>query len=575
MLSEAAAAVQAIKPTIEHGTIISKTENYKNTGVDRYIIAAKGNINGKESYVGVMVKAYPKARLNSKFYLHEATIIETDSHIMTAALKSNKTVSESASNPSIAKDKQNVNPSETNSSDKLGFSKETAEEFAENEKAAIEKALANMSDAEYNRIGWARTLFTREDVDKLSKVNGEKLKDGIVALKVNNKIVFSDGKAEAPTYYAVLVFDANTTKQVETSSFYYFKGEGFSSLSQNDIRNLIERGKRYGTYGFYRSSYKRVGKEYSVQAGLPTGSKGFTDSAFLVVRGGVYSEDKGRVSRDIQGRGRVSNTVAAKSETVSMTKARIDSLIEDSGAGSRTDYAKAWITSINPTDFLNMTLSEEKQNREYFDTMPGDYGYTVDEYDYIEGLKKETRQTPYLAINYETGEVVGHEGRHRMRALEKSGIKSAAVKIEFRDIRDGGWSPIEMLNGKGNPLTTIESLQIFNQRGTGQSAEIFNVIPLNKSHRDEIYSSYGNNDTALQYSEETETSRDTLVSDMEAVAETDEEKSFVEKLKAEVEKANALQEELDEVNRKIKEDLFCIVQHIGHKRTYCYVCVQR
>ena len=60
----------------------------------------------------------------------------------------------------------------------------------------------------------------------------------------------------------------------------------------------------------------------------------------------------------------------------------------------------------------------------------------------------------------------------------------------------------------------------------------------------------------VQFSEETETSRDTLVSDMEAVAETDEEKSFVEKLKAEVEKANALQEELDEVNRKIKEASF-------------------
>lgn len=60
----------------------------------------------------------------------------------------------------------------------------------------------------------------------------------------------------------------------------------------------------------------------------------------------------------------------------------------------------------------------------------------------------------------------------------------------------------------------------------------------------------------LKFSEETETSRDTLVSDMEAVAETDEEKSFVEKLKSEVKKANALQKELAEVNRKIKEISF-------------------
>ena len=73
---------------------------------------------------------------------------------------------------------------------------------------------------------------------------------------------------------------------------------------------------------------------------------------------------------------------------------------------------------------------------------------------------------------------------------------------------------------------------------------------------DEFVNKYKSEHEGMQFSEETETSRDTLVSDMEAVAETDEEKSFVEKLKAEVEKANALQEELDEVNRKIKEISF-------------------
>lgn len=147
----------------------------------------------------------------------------------------------------------------------------------------------------------------------------------------------------------------------------------------------------------------------------------------------MYSKDKGRVSRDIQGRGRVSNTVAAKSETASMTKARIDSLIEDSGAGNRTDYAQAWITSINPTDFLNMTLSEKGQNREYFDKMPGDYGSTVDEYDYIEGLKKETRQTPFLAIDYESGDVVGHEAgseKSRIEAMNSDSVRNLRFSEE-------------------------------------------------------------------------------------------------------------------------------------------------
>ncbi len=109
------AAVRAIKPTIENGEIISKTENYQNTGVDRYIIAAMGNINGKESYVGVMIKSYPNAKRNSKFYLHEATIIETDPHIMTAVLKSSDTVSESVSKQSISDSGENVNSKLQNS----------------------------------------------------------------------------------------------------------------------------------------------------------------------------------------------------------------------------------------------------------------------------------------------------------------------------------------------------------------------------------------------------------------------------------------------------------------------------
>lgn len=118
------AAVRAIKPTIENGEIISKAENYQNTGVDRYIIAAMGNINGKESYVGAMIKSYPNAKRNSKFYLHEATIIETDPHIMTAVLKSSDTVSESASKQSIFNTEQNVNS-------KLQNSEELSERDAE------------------------------------------------------------------------------------------------------------------------------------------------------------------------------------------------------------------------------------------------------------------------------------------------------------------------------------------------------------------------------------------------------------------------------------------------------------
>lgn len=103
-------AVKAIKPGIEKGKIISVTRNYENKGIDRYVIASNGKINGKDAYVGVIIKSYPNNKnSNSKFYLHEAIIIETDSPIMTAPQLSVDTVSESASTDNIFDNGEKVN----------------------------------------------------------------------------------------------------------------------------------------------------------------------------------------------------------------------------------------------------------------------------------------------------------------------------------------------------------------------------------------------------------------------------------------------------------------------------------
>ncbi len=112
---EKLAAVRAIKTVIENGNIIKKSENYNNSNVDRYFIAAKGEINNTPAYIGVIVKAYPQQKnMMSKFYLHEAVIIETDSPIMTAPQLSVDTVSESVSNNNIPNSTENVNIKENN-----------------------------------------------------------------------------------------------------------------------------------------------------------------------------------------------------------------------------------------------------------------------------------------------------------------------------------------------------------------------------------------------------------------------------------------------------------------------------
>ena len=243
-----------------------------------------------------------------------------------------------------------------------------------------------------------------------------------------------------------------------------------------------------------------------------------------------------------------------------MTKDRIDYLIADSGAGMRKDYAQGWITSIDPTDFLNLTLMRSNQDRAVFDNMPGDYGSTVNDYDYIEGgLKKERRQTPYLAIDVDTGDVVGHEGRHRMRALEKEGVTYAEIKIEFRD-SDGRL--IKEKNGYGNPLETIDSLEIFNQRGTGQSAIIRNIIPLNNANRDNIIQHYGvANSDDIQYQQRTTTlnDREVLALAADALEETeltDAERDALKIFKSRLSRLEGLQEDRAEQGRLYKEQQF-------------------
>ena len=243
-----------------------------------------------------------------------------------------------------------------------------------------------------------------------------------------------------------------------------------------------------------------------------------------------------------------------------MTKDRIDYLIADSGAGMRKDYAQGWITSIDPTDFLNLTLMRSNQDRAVFDNMPGDYGSTVNDYDYIEGgLKKERRQTPYLAIDVDTGDVVGHEGRHRMRALEKEGVTYAEIKIEFRD-SDGRL--IKEKNGYGNPLETIDSLEIFNQRGTGQSAIIRNIIPLNNANRDNITQHYGvANSDDIQYQQRTTTLSDREVLAMAAVELmatnlTDAERDALQIFQSRLSRLEGLQDDRAEQGRLYKEQQF-------------------
>ena len=174
-----------------------------------------------------------------------------------------------------------------------------------------------------------------------------------------------------------------------------------------------------------------------------------------------------------------------------LTQERIDYLIEDSGAGNRVDYANTWIASISPSDFIDLTLRYETRvkGREVFDTkVGGDYGSKMGDRDYLADLK-DVRQMPYLAVDMDTGKVLGHNGRHRMRALEKAGASRTPIGIKF-------YKNDYVYKGDDNGVR-LESINLKRLRSQFDdevyleaNGYIHNIIPLNEDHRAEIEKEY-------------------------------------------------------------------------------------
>ena len=170
-----------------------------------------------------------------------------------------------------------------------------------------------------------------------------------------------------------------------------------------------------------------------------------------------------------------------ENHTAVMTQERIDRDIKDNGSTDKT-YAKKYITRISPKDFLDLTLPQTAIDREVFDTkVKGDHFNTMQNFDYESALRNE-EQTPYLSIDRATGRVTGHNGRHRLRALEMLGIESVEIEVQFYD--DDGY--IVKYDAK-----TIPDMAISSQFDTAIETHISNIIPLNESHREEIERTYG------------------------------------------------------------------------------------
>lgn len=177
------------------------------------------------------------------------------------------------------------------------------------------------------------------------------------------------------------------------------------------------------------------------------------------------------------------------------TQDRINKIISYNDYGG--NKSKAYVTSIHPRDFLKLTLKDESYDY-WNDNIGGEvWGSEIRRLD--ENELRENDQTPFIAVDMDNGLVVGHEGRHRMRALLEAGYTSVPIEIESVDNK--GYA----LKGE---KSVIDKLTISSQSFDGgetaindnYTTTISNLIPANESNRDKITEDYGSPKADIRFS---------------------------------------------------------------------------
>jgi len=109
----------------------------------------------------------------------------------------------------------------------------------------------------------------------------------------------------------------------------------------------------------------------------------------------------------------------------------------------RSESYKTWarrLVHMSPTKFLSLC------------TKPPQWSQSS-----IKGIQNRIKQgkaveTPYLDVNIKTGEVTGHEGRHRAIVARRMGIKKIPVHVYFKEYKKGQyWGTFVTAKGKRLP----------------------------------------------------------------------------------------------------------------------------
>ena len=148
------------------------------------------------------------------------------------------------------------------------------------------------------------------------------------------------------------------------------------------------------------------------------------------------------------------------------TPARIERELRLSRSPDDPNYAKSYITWVRPSAFVNATTtSADFREQLKTEAKPLD----------LEMLKDES-QPIYLIVDFEEERVLGHEGRHRMLALQEAGIERVAVIIDSRHVSPYKAKPIERMYVSGQQWGYEE----------GDGFTLRNLLPLSDRYADAV-----------------------------------------------------------------------------------------
>ena len=180
-----------------------------------------------------------------------------------------------------------------------------------------------------------------------------------------------------------------------------------------------------------------------------------------------------------------------KSGKASFTEKRLEDLIIEYSTNNTSknmeNYSKGYVAYISPSDFLSLTTRNENHI-----TDEARRKYASLDLDVL-----SESQPIFLIVDFSSGEVEGHEGRHRMALLRDAGINSVAIALINTDTRESAkynTKKINSLNLSG---------QVFNGKKSPGNVTLNEVIPLSPKYRTEVFEKFsGDNDSDIQYSKD-------------------------------------------------------------------------